>query len=144
MPCGAAGAAPHGFIDVSACRCVRCGARRSAPRLTTEHRRRDPRERTGTSPEVGVRPSRSLLRCLPRLGTPPEDVIGRIEIDRGRTLTGKRDRYYETVTGSKKQAQARDRELRRLLDTGVDIEPSKLTVEEWLDQWIRNYAQPWR
>ena len=66
----------------------------------------------------------------------------RIEIDRGRTLTGKRDRYYETVTGSKKQAQARDRELRRLLDTGIEIEPSKLTVEEWLDQWIRNYAQP--
>ena len=66
----------------------------------------------------------------------------RIEIDRGRTLQGKRDRYYETVTGSKKQAQARDRELRRLLDTGVEIEPSKLTVEEWLDQWLRNYAKP--
>ena len=66
----------------------------------------------------------------------------RIEIDRGRTLGGKRDRYYETVTGTKREAQARDRELRRLLDTGVEIEPSKLTVDEWLDQWIRSYARP--
>jgi len=66
----------------------------------------------------------------------------RIEIDRGRTAGGKRERYYETVTGTRKQAQARDRELRRLLDTGIDIEPSRLTVAEWLDQWLANYARP--
>ena len=66
----------------------------------------------------------------------------RIEIDRGRTPQGGRDRYYESVTGTKRQAQTRERELRRSLDTGVDIEPSTLTVAEWLERWLRDYAKP--
>ena len=51
--------------------------------------------------------------------------------------TGKRKTAYATVNGTKKEAQT---ELRRLLDSvdkGSHVDPSKMTVGEWLAQWLR-------
>lgn len=53
-----------------------------------------------------------------------------------RNASGRRQTRYVTVKGTKKDAE---RELRRLLgsvDTGNFVDPSKLTVGEWLDQWL--------
>src|SRR5688572_6245706 len=66
----------------------------------------------------------------------------RVEIDRGRRPDGSRSRYYETVRGTKKEAEERERDLRRRLDTGLDFEPSKVTVGEWLEQWLSDFAAP--
>jgi integrase len=52
-------------------------------------------------------------------------------------LTGERRQRYETVKGTKKEAQA---ELRRLLsevDKGTDVDPTNLTLREWSEQWLK-------
>ncbi len=65
-----------------------------------------------------------------------------IKYDIGRDpKTGKRRSKWVTVHGSKRDAQ---RELRRLLhelDTGTQVEPSRLTVGEFLERWLADYAQ---
>lgn len=53
---------------------------------------------------------------------------------------GKKRQKWVTVHGTKKDAE---RELRRLLhemDTGSFVEPSKLTVGEYLERWLNEYA----
>lgn len=60
----------------------------------------------------------------------------RLKFDLERDDSGKRQTRYATVRGTKAQAQA---ELRRLLgqvDTNAYVEPSKLTVGKYLDQWL--------
>jgi integrase len=57
------------------------------------------------------------------------------------SATGKKKQSWRTVHGSKKDAQ---RELNRLLhelNTGAYIEPSRLTVAEYLDKWLSEYAK---
>jgi integrase len=55
-------------------------------------------------------------------------------------ITGKKKQSWRTVHGTKKDAE---RELNRLLhelDTGAYIDPSRLTVGEYLDKWL-DYAK---
>ncbi len=60
-----------------------------------------------------------------------------LKYDIGRDpLTGRRITKFATVHGAKRDAQ---RELRRLLktvDDGVHSDPGKLTVADWLNQWL--------
>lgn len=63
-----------------------------------------------------------------------------IELDR--TPDGRRNQRWHTVRGSKRDAE---RELAKLLNevaTGEYVEPSKMTVAEFLDQWLVTYAKP--
>jgi integrase len=53
-----------------------------------------------------------------------------------RDHAGARRTRTETVRGSKKDAQRRLRELLGELDRGVAADPGKLTVGEWLEQWL--------
>ncbi len=56
-------------------------------------------------------------------------------------VTGKRKQSWRTVRGNKKDAE---RELNRLvnsLHTGTYLEPSKLTVAEYLEKWLKDYAR---
>lgn len=65
-----------------------------------------------------------------------------IVIDVGRDPNGKRRQRWHTVTGTKKDAE---RELARLahsLNTGEYVEPNKLTVGEYLQRWLADYAKP--
>ena len=65
-----------------------------------------------------------------------------IVIDLGRDSSGKRRQKWHTVHGKKTDAQ---RELTRILhqlDTGMYVRPSKMTVAEYLEQWLRDYAEP--
>ena len=55
--------------------------------------------------------------------------------------TGKKRYHSETVKGAKYQAQRRLTELLRQMDTGTFVEPSNLTVGEYLRQWLRDYAE---
>ena len=55
--------------------------------------------------------------------------------------TGKKRYHSETVKGAKYQAQRRLTELLRQMDTGTFVEPSTLTVGEYLRQWLRDYAE---
>ena len=55
---------------------------------------------------------------------------------------GRRRQRYETVRGTKKQAEARLTEIEHTLNRGQYFEPTTLTVAEYLDLWIQDYAEP--
>ena len=55
--------------------------------------------------------------------------------------TGKKRYHSESVKGTKVRAQRRLTELLRQMDTGTFVEPSNLTVGEYLRQWLREYAE---
>jgi integrase len=65
-----------------------------------------------------------------------------IKFDAGRDpVTGKRKTRFVTVKGGKKAAQ---QELRRLLatvDEGRFVEPSKLTVGQYVERWLDEHAK---
>ena len=56
-------------------------------------------------------------------------------------ITGKKKQSWRTVNGTKKEAE---RELNRLLhelNSGAYIEPAKLTVADYLERWLADYAK---
>jgi integrase len=56
--------------------------------------------------------------------------------------TGARVQRYKTCTGTKKEAQAELRRLMGEVDTGTAVDPSKMTVAEWIQTWLRDHAAP--
>ena len=60
------------------------------------------------------------------------------------TETGlrKRRQKWITVRGTKRDAERRLAELIHRADTGTFIEPSKVTVGEWLDIWLEKAIRP--
>jgi len=50
--------------------------------------------------------------------------------------TGRRRRIWETITGTKRDAESRLAELVREVETGIAAEPNRLTVADWLRQWL--------
>jgi integrase len=66
-----------------------------------------------------------------------------IVIDVGRDPgTGKRKQKWMTVTGTKGDAQRKLRKYLTPLDEGTFVEPSKISVGEFLEQWLETYARP--
>lgn len=65
-----------------------------------------------------------------------------IVIDLGRDINGKRRQKWETVKGTKKEANQRLTELLRQYDTGTYLDPQKMTVAGYLKAWLRDYAEP--
>jgi len=55
--------------------------------------------------------------------------------------TGKRKQHWESVKGTKKDAEKRLSELLTQLDTGAFVKPGRVTVVEYLQQWLTNYAK---
>jgi len=55
--------------------------------------------------------------------------------------TGKRRQQWVTVRGTKKDAERRLSELLSQLDTGTFVKPRKITVGEYLQQWLGDYAE---
>jgi integrase len=62
-----------------------------------------------------------------------------VELERD-PVTDKRRRQTLTVRGTKKEAEAKLREVLHQLDTGSFVTPSKLTVADFLHQWLESYA----
>ncbi|MEM1484014.1 tyrosine-type recombinase/integrase [Oscillospiraceae bacterium PP1C4] len=65
-----------------------------------------------------------------------------ITLDKGVDTQGKRQREYITVNGTKKEAQATLTEKISQFNRGTYIEPSQLTVEDCIHQWMKVYAVP--
>ncbi len=66
-----------------------------------------------------------------------------ITVDIGQDpATGKRLRHFESVKGTKKDAQRRLYELLHTLEQGAYVRPSRLTVTQFLGEWLRDYARP--
>jgi integrase len=56
--------------------------------------------------------------------------------------TGKRKQKWVTVRGTKRHAETELTRLLNELNTGTFVEPSRLTVPEYLDRWLIDYAEP--
>ena len=64
----------------------------------------------------------------------------RIAVSLGKDpVTHRYRQYFETVTGNKKDAQRRLRELLSSLDNGTFAKPDKQTVEDFLEQLLAAY-----
>jgi integrase len=66
-----------------------------------------------------------------------------VRINLGRDpFTGIRRQRSETVMGNKRDAESALIRLLRERDTGIDIEPSRLTLAQFLERWLRDYCVP--
>ena len=63
-----------------------------------------------------------------------------ITLDLGRDAEGKRLRKYVNVKGKKADAEKRLRELLTATDRGLPLSIEKITVGQWLDRWLNDYA----
>lgn len=60
-----------------------------------------------------------------------------VVLDRGRDpVTGKRRQLWRTVKGTKKQAEAALAKLINEFEAGHDLDPTRVTVSEYLSQWL--------
>lgn len=60
----------------------------------------------------------------------------------GRDATGTRKYMNQTVKGTKKAAQALLNRLLREQDTGVLVEPARMSLDEYLDHWLSTSVKP--
>jgi integrase len=65
-----------------------------------------------------------------------------IVADLPREADGKRRQKTLTVRGTKKEAEARLAQLLHEVNTGAFVEPSIMTVEQYLQRWLADYAGP--
>jgi integrase len=56
--------------------------------------------------------------------------------------TGKRKQQWISVKGTKKDAEKRLAELLNQIDTGNFIKPTKTTLAEYLERWLKDYVWP--
>ena len=63
-----------------------------------------------------------------------------ITVDLGVGPDGKRRRHFETVRGGKRDGQRRLNELLVNLEKGITARPGRVTVAEYLRQWLRGYV----
>lgn len=65
-----------------------------------------------------------------------------VVIERGRNpITNKRERIYKSVTGPKREAEKLMNEMLYQLQTGTYIDPSNLTVGEYLHRWLNTHCK---
>jgi integrase len=57
-------------------------------------------------------------------------------------VTGKRKQQWISVKGTKKDAEKRLAELLNQIDTGSYIKPTKTTLAEYLERWLKDYVWP--
>lgn len=65
-----------------------------------------------------------------------------VRIFTGRDALGKRRYLNKTVRGTKKDASSYLSKTLTAMSTGTFVEPSKLTVDEYLDKWLAAAAKP--
>lgn len=53
---------------------------------------------------------------------------------------GKRTRHFETVKGTKRDAQRRLHELLLSVDKNIYIKPIRITVSQFLEDWLKDYV----
>lgn len=70
-------------------------------------------------------------------GTNSYQII--IEEDRD-PLTGKRERHYQTINGTKKQAEAALRKLLDKVEGGGILHETSVKLDAWMQQWLELYV----
>ena len=65
-----------------------------------------------------------------------------LTIDLGRDANGERRRKFVNVKGTKAQAQRQLRDILASLDKGLPVDTGKITVGEFLNRWLKDYAIP--
>lgn len=55
-------------------------------------------------------------------------------------LTGKRNRKYKTVRGTKKQAELVRRKMIEEMESGDIVVASAMKVKDWMEEWVSNYV----
>jgi len=55
-------------------------------------------------------------------------------------ITGKRRQKTQSVKGTKRDAERKLREILLSLEQGSYVKPNKITLGEWLRQWLKDYA----
>jgi integrase len=66
-----------------------------------------------------------------------------VVIDLGRDpAKGRRRQLWQSVKGTKREAQSLLVQLLHQRDTGIDALPGKITVAEYLHRWLQDYARP--
>ena len=55
-------------------------------------------------------------------------------------MTGKRRQKSQTIKGTKRDAERALREVLLSLEKGSYVKPNKVTLGEWLRQWLKDYA----
>ena len=56
------------------------------------------------------------------------------------SATGKRQQKSQTVKGTKRDAERDLREVLLSLEQGAYVKPNKITLGEWLKQWLKDYV----
>ena len=73
---------------------------------------------------------------------PKGNGIWELKLDLPRARgAGRRKTIYERVHGTRLDADLKLAEIRKALDNETYIDPSKLTVGQWLEQWLADYAK---
>ena len=54
-------------------------------------------------------------------------------------ITGKRNRKYKTVNGTKKAAETTMRKMISDMESGNTLTPSAVKLESWMWEWLRLY-----
>lgn len=57
-------------------------------------------------------------------------------------VTGKRRQVWRTIRGTKGEAERELAKLQHLSATGIDIAPERLTLDQYLERWLADYAAP--
>lgn len=57
-------------------------------------------------------------------------------------VTGKRQQQWISVKGTKKDAERKLAELLHQVDTGEFVKPNRVTLAEFLERWLKDYARP--
>ncbi len=65
-----------------------------------------------------------------------------IVLDLGRDAAGKRRQKWHSVKGTRKDAEREVARLVNEMNNGAYIEPSRMKVDEYLERWLKEYAEP--
>lgn len=56
------------------------------------------------------------------------------------SITGKRQQKSQTISGTKRDAEHTLREVLQSLENGAYVKPNKITLGDWLRQWLKDYV----
>ena len=65
-----------------------------------------------------------------------------IKVSDGKDSNGKYLYRWESVKGNKADAKKHCRDMQTRIDNGTYIQPTKTTLAEYLDTWLKDYARP--
>src|SRR5260370_24591104 len=65
-----------------------------------------------------------------------------VRVFMGRNANGKRRYMNKTIRGNKKDAESYLSKTQTQISSGTFVEPSALTIDEYLDKWLEAAARP--